>query len=64
MIKNYNANPEFCWLNVSIWFGIVEVSSPWDFVEPFANAWPIRLWVEPDVGNNAPPGPAFNKGWN
>ncbi|MDW7678977.1 MAG: hypothetical protein SCK70_00305 [bacterium] len=54
---NYDVNPELCWLKISIRFGYLEVSSPWDFFEPFI------FWSERDIGNDAPLGPAFNKGW-
>jgi len=60
---NYDEHPELCWLNVSIRFGFLETDSPWDGIEPLANAWPVRTWFEPDVGNNAVPGPTFNDGW-
>jgi hypothetical protein len=53
---NYTNNPGMSWLNVSIRWGNIEVSSPWDFTEP--------LPFIGDVGNNAPLGPAFNSGWN
>jgi len=51
------------WLKANVAWGHVCVDSPWDCIEPFANIWPLRNWVERDVGNNAVPGPTFNKGW-
>lgn len=56
---NYDVNPELCWLNVSVRFGCLEVGSPWDLSEPFH----IFPYIEPDCGNDAVPGPAFNDGW-
>lgn len=44
------------WFNVEIPWGEFEVDSPgqWAQVLPFVG----------DVGNDGPPGPAYNSGWN
>jgi hypothetical protein len=49
---NYDANPELSWLKAKIRWGELNVSSPWDFFDSLQ-----------EVGNSAPPGPAYNKGW-
>lgn len=58
---DYSVQPEMSWLNVSIRWGNLEVSSPWDWIEPFIH--PLTLgWVEGEIGNDAPPGPYHNNG--
>lgn len=54
---NYDLHPEMSWLNVPIRWGILESSSPWDGIEG------LLLWTERDIGNDAPKGPTYNKGW-
>jgi hypothetical protein len=49
---NYDANPELSWLKAKIRWGKLDVSSPWDFFDSLT-----------EMGNSAPPGPAYNKGW-
>ncbi len=53
---NYETNPEMSWLKALVAWGHIEVDSPGDWAEQFPSL------VE--VGNNAPPGPAYNGGWN
>ncbi len=58
---DYDENPEMCWLDVPIRWGNIDTNSPWDFIEPFI--YPLSLWIETDVGDNAVPGPHSNEGW-
>ncbi|MCD6170550.1 MAG: hypothetical protein J7J76_08395, partial [Candidatus Latescibacteria bacterium] len=46
------------WLKALMPWGHIEVDSPGDWLES------IPIWGPSDVGNNAPPGPAYNGGWN
>ena len=49
------------WFKAKISFGIFNADSPGDWAEGFLDLIP---WVEGDVGNDGPPGPAHNAGWN
>ncbi|RLF38340.1 MAG: hypothetical protein DRN21_05365 [Thermoplasmata archaeon] len=55
---NYETNPEMSWLKALMPWGHIEVDSPGDWLES------IPIWGPSDVGNNAPPGPAYDGGWN
>lgn len=53
---DYNLNPNMSWINVPLRWGNLEADTPWDWVE--------SLPFTPDLGNDAPGGPAWNSGWN
>ncbi|MCG8605762.1 hypothetical protein MJD09_12295 [bacterium] len=58
---NYSSSLHLRWFKAAIPWGLWEANSPEEWSQAFLNIWP---GVPGDVGNDGPPGPPYNSGWN
>ena len=58
---DYSSNLHMRWFKAQIPWGLWEADSPGEWAQGFLYIWPTE---EGDVGNDGPPGPAYNSGWN
>jgi len=58
---DYSSNLHMRWFKAAVPWGLWEANSPEEWAQPFLYIWPT---TQGDVGNDGPPGPAYNSGWN
>ncbi len=58
---DYSNDLHMRWFKAAIPWGLWEADSPGEWLQPFLYIWPT---TGGDIGNDGPPGPPYNSGWN